>query len=286
MKNINKLFQDLKDLVGKGLIGSNDTILCIKSLYSHSCDLLRKYDKARLKSKVSGKEYFSYTFEGKLSRAINENIFYPGENLANAFFESIQTNNVNSLAADEITAACYNIAISFCAAIDLNKTGDQKTPGTYFEYFIGCLFSKELGVLPTKKLNILNLDMEATLPTDFIFDLGKDKPKFHVPVKTSTRERVIQVWAHQRVLDGVYGTGRFLGTLACLSETKIDKKTLEVVEICLPMQWRLYQMYISQLTRVYYLDKPNAYAELNTIFPKIHVADFGMFFHEKEDLIS
>jgi hypothetical protein len=59
---------------------------------------------------------------------------------------------------------------------------------------------------------------EATLRTDFVFDLGPNRAKFHLPVKVSTRERVIQVWAHQRVLDGVYDTGRFLGTPVILGQ--------------------------------------------------------------------
>src|SRR6058998_3677446 len=126
--------------------------------------------------------------------------------------------------------------------------------------------------------------MDATLPTDFIFDLGPNRPKFHVPVKTSTRERVIQVWAHQRVLDGVYGTGRFLGTPVILAETKTYRTKREVIEICLPDQWRIYQMHIAQLKRIYYLDVPVAYAHLNSVFPPINVRPFGQFFAEADAL--
>lgn len=169
----------------------------------------------------------------------------------------------------------------------MTKDGDQKTPGTFFEYLIGHLFSRHLGVNPTDKLPVFNLDMEeTTLPTDFVFNLGKDKPKFHLPVKTSTRERVIQVWAHQRVLDGVYGTGRFLGTPVILAETKTDKRKKEVIEICLPDQWRIYQMHIAQLKRIYYLDVPASYDKLNSVFPPLSVKSFGHFFFELDDLIS
>jgi hypothetical protein len=122
--------------------------------------------------------------------------------------------------------------------------------------------------------------MNTTLPTDFVFDLGQGQPKFHLPVKTSTRERVIQVWAHQRVLDGVYGSGRFLGTPVILAETKTDSVKRSVIEICLPDQWRIYQMHIAQLKRVYYLDVPTAYEALNNVFPPLNVAPFGRFFHE------
>jgi hypothetical protein len=117
-------------------------------------------------------------------------------------------------------------------------------------------------------------------------DLGPRKAKFHLPIKTSTRERVIQVWAHQRVLDGVYGTGRFLGTPVILAETKTDSKSKKVVEICLPDQWLIYQMHIAQLKRVYYLDVPVPYARLAGAFPRLYVRAFGDFFHEVDTLID
>jgi hypothetical protein len=186
--------------------------------------------------------------------------------------------------AYRITRLIYSVAISFCCYIDITKQGDQKTPGTFFEYLIGHLFARRLGLNPTTRLKVLNLDMDTTLPTDFIFNLGKDRAKFHLPIKTSTRERVIQVWAHQRVLDGVYGTGRFLGTPVILTETKTDKKRGEVIEICLPEQWRIYQMHIAQLKRVYYLDVPIVYDRLNAVFPPISVKPFGDFFLEADSL--
>jgi hypothetical protein len=195
-------------------------------------------------------------------------------------------NSLHEIAANDITAVVYRVAIDFCATIDLIKVGDQKTPGTYFEYLMGYLFFINFGVMPRNQVEVLNLDMKTKLPTDFIFDLGNNNPKFHVPVKTSTRERVVQVWAHQRVLDGVYGNGRFIGLLTCLAETKLDHKIKEVIEICLPDQWRLYQLFISQLKRVYYLDIPEKYLELNNFFPKIHVKQFGEFFHERGELIE
>ncbi len=126
--------------------------------------------------------------------------------------------------------------------------------------------------------------METTLPTDYIFNLGRERAKFHLPIKVSTRERIIQVWAHQRVLDGVYGTGRFLGTPVILTETKTDKKRREVIEICLPDQWRIYQMHIAQLKRIYYLDVPVTYERLNDVFPPLNVKPFGLFFEEADTL--
>ena len=129
-------------------------------------------------------------------------------------------------------------------------------------------------------------DVSIKIPTDLIFYLGRMKPKFHVPVKTSTMDRVVQVWAQQRVLDGAYGVGRFLCLLTCISETDFDKGKMRVNDICVPGQWLNYQLFIAQMKRAYYLDIPNRYNELNNGFPKIHVKKFGEFFHETENLLD
>ena len=92
------------------------------------------------------------------------------------------------------------------------------------------------------------------------------------------------LWAHQRLLDGVYGTERFMGTPVLMAETKTDKRKREVVEICLPEQWRVYQLYIAKLKRVYYLDLPCAYQRLNEEFPPLSVRPFADFFFEWSDL--
>lgn len=259
----------------------------VEELFVLSMDILSQTKEVGLSSLISGKEYFSFKLGGRLSRAINKNLFDVEDARVHAFLENIKTGQVDSFDASEITRICYKIAISFCASIDVIKSNDQKTPGTYFEYLMGQFFSSNLGVRPRKQVEVLNIEnLNTRLPTDYIFDLGVGRPKYHVPVKTSTRERVIQVWAHQKVLDGIYGTGRFLGLLTCLSESKVDQKKLEVTEICLPDQWRIYQLFISQLKRVYYLDLPNKYAEMNTWYPPIHVQPFGKFFKEQAKLLE
>jgi hypothetical protein len=185
-----------------------------------------------------------------------------------------------------MTPFIYTMAMAFCVATDVQKIGDRKTPGTYFEYLVGHLFARELGVNPKKEIEMLNLHTRASIPTDFVFDLGQDRTKLHLPVKTSTRERVIQVWAHQRIIGGVYGVGRFKGILVVLTETKLAGKTRQVVEICLPEQWRAYRMFIAKLERVYYLDVPRKYAGLADAYPNIQVKRFGEFYAEKDQLIA
>ena len=162
-----------------------------------------------------------------------------------------------------------------CERAPLISKSDRKTQGTIFEWLCAALIQAALRVIPRRSLPVLNLDLKGELPTDFVFDLGEEKHKFHLPVKTSTRERIIQVWAHQRVLDGVYGVGRFLAMPIILTETKLDTRKREVVEICLPWQWRLYQMHIANLWNVFYLDAPAQYLELDTKFPRIGFATLG-----------
>lgn len=191
----------------------------------------------------------------------------------------------NNITTEEISKTIYSIAISFCAAVDLLKEGDQKTPGTYFERLMAYFFAWRVGVEPKTQIQVSDIDDEQIkLKTDFIFDLGPHKRKFHMPVKISTRERGIMFWADQRLLDGVYGMERYMGTPILLTETKLDIRKREVVEICVPGRWRLYQLYVSKLKRIYYLDLPVAYAKLWQEFPSLAIRPFGEFFTEWETL--
>lgn len=258
-----------------GLIGE-----CVRAALKD----LKDKKKIDLHSLVPQKEYFAFSGKKKFSRAVNKSLFLNDPKEWDDFSAALAKNQLEKLSVERITKIIYSAAISFCCYVDIHKERDLKTPATFFEYLIGYLFALRLGVNPTTKLPVLNIDMKTTLPTDFVFDLGKDKPKFHLPIKISTRERVIQVWAHQRVLDGVYGTGRFLGTPVILTETKTDQKKKEVIEICLPDQWRIYQMHIAQLKRIYYLDVPATYDKLNLVFPRLNVKSFGHFFFELDSL--
>lgn len=238
--------------------------------------VLSECERQPLTSKVPGKNYFSFVGKSGLrSRPINSELFSTSVLTTSETFLDILSGNRHAYSSGDITKAVYTASIACCAAIDVISKSDRKTQGTLFEWLCAALVQAALDVVPTRSLDVLNLDLKGKLPTDFIFDLGIEKPKFHLPVKTSTRERIIQVWAHQRVLDGVYGTGRFLAMPFILTETKLDLKTLAVTEICLPWQWRLYQMHIANLWNVCYLDVPVEYLKLNGVFPPVNVVTVG-----------
>jgi hypothetical protein len=232
-----------------------------------------------LLSKVAGKEYFMFqNADGnKTSRPVNAALF--DDSLSAEQIRSLLKCDVSGLTEDQITAAVYSCAISYCCATDILKSSDQKTPGTFFEVIIGHMVARSLGVNPETSITVPTLDVKVTLPTDYVFDLGPDKNRVHLPIKTSTRERVVQVWAHQRVLDGMHGVARFKGVLVALAETN-KQQNVSVTEVCLPNQWTAYQMYIAQLFRVYYLDIPAKYVALKDRYPFIQVKPFGAFFSE------
>lgn len=266
-------------------IKSSNTRDLLTGCFAASLNFLKRSPKVQLVSLVPGKQYFAFSRQKKLTRAVNADLYAADLSEWESFTRNAFPGKIRRFDAERITRLVYTVAMSFCCSVDLLRVGDQKTPGTFFEYLIAHLFAHQLQTNPKTRIQVMNLDdVEMYLPTDFTFNLGRDRPKFHLPIKTSTRERVIQVWAHQRVLDGVFGTGRFLGTPVILAETKTNKASGEVIEICLPEQWRIYQMHIAQLKRIYYLDVPATYNRLNEVFPPVPVKQFGEFFFEAESL--
>jgi len=282
--NILKSYDKLKK-AGKCARCSTDITDILNIIYQDCLTVLNSTAREDLRSLVANKNYFAFNNGQKLSRAINNDLYDPNLSKWNSLLSAMRTNDLSQLNAQEITKILYTAAISFCAFVDLIKDGDQKTTGTFFEYFIAYFFSWRVGVEPQCSIQVLNFDGEDTvLNTDFIFNLGQNQRKFHMPIKTSTREHSIMLWAHQKLLDGVYGTERFMGTPVLLTETKTSKVKKEVVEICLPDQWRVYQLYIAKLKRIYYLDVPEAYKTLSTLFPPLVVKPFGEFFFEWSQL--
>jgi hypothetical protein len=245
--------------------------------------LASKCSVAPLKSKVTNKSYHTFTDGKRASRPVNSDLFDASIQpslLAKALA------NPKSLDEGTLKRALYTWAMSFCAANDVLFVSDQKKPGTFFEWFSGHIFARLYNATPQKFTEVTSLGMNTRIPTDYVFDLGASKARIHLPVKTSTRERAIQVWAHQRVLDGLHGQNRFRGILVCLAETNKQTEQNSVVEVCVPDQWRLYQGYIAQLYRIYYLDPPTLYLALSGGNPPIKVSYFSSFFSEYEKLVS
>ena len=181
----------------------------------------------------------------------------------------------------------YTVALAPCLAMELFDRNNKKGPATYFECMIGHLFAKSLGIQPTKQAELTTSGRPVRMTMDFLFETAGNTPNVHLPVKMSTRERVVQAWAHQRLLDSAYGEGRYKGIMVLFSETKLDSRSHEVVEICVPDQWLVYQSLLSRMDCIYYFDMPVRYKELTDDFPSvIQIKPFREFFTEITFLVN
>lgn len=249
-----------------------------------SLEFLRDHaERKTIVSLVPGKAYFGFYYGTRTSRAINQNMFLDDIGEVIDKIKLLLDHNIPN-DRNDLHRALYTAAISFPAAVDITKTGDKKSPGTFLEILVGHLVSTTFEVTPDRQISVPTLDLKMTIPTDFVFDLGPGKSRIHLPIKASTRERVVQVWAHQRVLDGMHGVNRFRGLLVVLAETNRQSNKNTVSEVCLPDQWTAYQMYIAQLHRVYYFDVPNKYRRLRETYPFLEVVPFADFFYEYDEI--
>lgn len=237
-------------------------------------------------SRVKDKTYWAY-HKGDtpklLSRPVNAGLWEPDAAKISAWWKKWRAGE--KMAVIDLAKVTYTVAAAYCVAIDLFDRGNKKGPASYFEYYIGHLYAVEIGVNPTLAGTFKIGDKKIKLTMDLLFYPEKGAT-IHVPVKLSTRERVVQAWAHHRILDALYGKGKFNGLLTIFAETKLDLQTKKVTEICVPDQWLAYQTYLSFLDRIYYFDVPQKYKELAEKFPIIKLKQFGQFFVEKEEVLQ
>lgn len=273
----------------KAKYSSEATASAIDTLVGISLKFLKeKCKKVKLDSKVPDKTYFSFQSKdglSQLSRPIN--VAHFNHDLDQVSKEWTAWRRGKELPFDDLRKMIYTVAISPCAAMEVFDKGNKKGPATYFECLIGHIFSEAFDVEPRKKASLPVRGKKVRLTMDLIFDLGDGKPSIHMPVKMSTRERIVQAWAHQRLLDAAFGTKKYKGIMVLFSETKLDSKTLEVVEICVPDQWLAYQALLSRMDRIYYFDIPAKYKSLTDGFPDlITIKNFGDFFAEKVSVMA
>jgi hypothetical protein len=213
----------------------------------------------------------------------------------NALIESADTQN-HRFQVDEERAikTVYSAVMGFAICYDLWKPKSRKTPGTFLEVLFGSLLAKlapearrkkfirlpqngELVELPETELVAENeveavsadneavVDMVGTVSTDIVFEFGQGNMTrgIVIPAKITTRERIVQPFAHQRILDSAFGKGRYISLLVCVSETQRDDKNTRVNEICVPGTIKLFQKHLANVDGIYYLDPPERYLMLS-----------------------
>jgi hypothetical protein len=239
-----------------------------------------------LRSCVPGKEYISYAKNDAtklLTRPVNKDLFIADSNYLDKNWSAWLAGTLDKA---DLARISYTVAVVPCLGMELFDRQNKKGPATYFECFVGHVFAREFGANPRKKVTLPVEGRNVRMTMDFIFDIPKTPKSMHLAVKMSTRERVVQAWAHQRLLDAAFGPDKFFGVMALFSETKLDLRKKEVVEICVPDQWVAYQKHLATIDRIYYFDTPSRYDALAASHPGLlHIKQFGEFFKEKGSIL-
>ena len=303
MDNIKKQFDLTKKLYDKGcspLAEVAETVqICLNKLQPLA---------TRAYGVCSSKPYSIFEVDGQKSRPIltsllntDRDVFRRNWNRLVASASGIS--HRFEISEAEANATLYTAIMSFAACYDIWKPKSRKTPGTFFEIVLGSLISQILPEgkrtkfiplpPPPKKIQaLLASDMQEICPqddavdseetdtdsagsvsTDIVFNLPGDIG-IVIPAKITTRERIVQPFAHQRILDSAMGEGRYISLLTCVSETQRDDKKESVNEICVPGTIALFQEHLAKLGGIYYLDPPRRYLQLSEA-GEIEVASVG-----------
>lgn len=241
----------------------------------------------QLKSLVPGKQYISFAArdnEAVISRPANTSLITMDEKIITEGFQNWRSDAAPD--RNHLERMAYTLALAPCLAFEVFDRQNKKAPATYFEVVIGHLFAKAFKANPVQKATLEVMGKKMRMTMDYLFPPQGHRAGIHLPVKMSTRERVVQAWAHQRLLDAAYGAGAYRGIMVLFSETKLSLKTHEVVEICVPDQWIIYQSLLAKMERIYYFDMPDRYGELTKKYPElIKIQRFGDFFAEIEGVL-
>ncbi len=279
-EQLSKQYKELKGLAAEALSGGAVARL-ISEMAMHAREMLQQVERVELNSRVAAKSYFSFRRNNQ-SRPVNQGLYVDDAGEFNRLLRAFRRGFRDSSDEDTVKSS-YTIAYSVFAAHDVYDVG-RKASATFFEILIGHMVARSIGVSPRKKVRIP--ESGADLPTDYVFDPGRNSRKIHLPIKTSTRERAVQAWVHQLVLDRIFGTGQYRGILVVAAETKRDSRTGEVIEICVPRQLQMFQSRVAEISRIYYLDPPQVYLALANDFPRLEVRSFGGVFEDLRQLLQ
>lgn len=125
----------------------------------------------------------------------------------------------------------------------------------------------------------------ASVSTDLVIGVRGRPGGLVVPLKITTRERIVQPFAHQRILDSAFGAGHYRSLIVCMSETQLDKRTTSVKQVCVPGTIKLFQKYLAPIAGLYYCDVPQRYAARD-MERVVNVRSVGYFFEDLRLLLA
>lgn len=159
----------------------------------------------QLRSIVPGKAYVAYARKREptgLSRPVNTALFETRWSTVSRQWKAWWQGKISRA---DLARMSYTVALAPCLALELFDRQNKKGPATYFECLVGHIFAKTIGTNPRKKASLPVHGQTVRMTMDFLFDMGANAKDVHLAVKMSTRERVVQAWAHQQLLEAAYG---------------------------------------------------------------------------------
>jgi|GEM_PF-991444 len=278
-EEIHKDFKKLQKASMASAVGTLNALalFCVKAL-----NLLGGVQEAR-QGAIGGKEYYVfYTKAGQsskvYSRPVLKKLFiYDAAAFVRLWGEMLKSVNPQKCVIEHeaIGKLIYTASQAFSCVYDLYKPSSRKTPGTFFEMLMSSLLAITTGMPIGKQIHIPGETYK--IPTDIVlYATEKQTSSLVIPTKITTRERIVQPWAHHRIVEDVFGKGRFKTILACVSELQRDGEK-GVNEICVPNQVGLFQTYLAELSGLYYADPPLSY--VNAGFAGLPVRSLGELFH-------
>ncbi len=241
----------------------------------------------------SRKDPVSYsvaTSDDGISRPFRPELFVAApdefEARAAAFLKSLGPNG--AIDPPEFDSIIYTAVTAFSLCVDIWKPKSRKTPGTFFEVLIASAARHHFpDYVLTKHVPIGDVAIDEvvdalvdtdevqedatefsanSVSTDLVISNPVTKRGAVVPLKITTRERIVQPFAHQRILSSAY-PDRYASFIACISEVQRDDKTQTVKQICVPGTVALFQKHLASINGLYYCDIPRRYAQAD--FSKI-----------------
>lgn len=250
----------------------------IEQIVEHCLVLLQRAELTPL-GRCDGKDYHVFGAETKLSRPVHLPLLIDDpQSFSTAWTAFCASGHRHERrydsAADSINRVFYTASTAFGVCYDLWKPGSRKTPGTFFEVLLGSALEAVLSDF-VRSAHVILPGQTESLSTDIVFSEPDSVGGLVIPAKITTRERIVQPFAHQQILDSVFGEGRFRSVLVCVSEMQRQRHT-GANAICVPGAIRLYQQHLAPLSGLYYIDPPDRYLQ-DDVVEHLNVSSLGAF---------
>lgn len=263
--DVKRKLDDITELFNESKKAYDNGESPLNAIIRTSINCLTILDERQIKEQgiVGHKKYSIYKNKNALSRPFIPELFIQSiheyaSKAAAALTKIDGDTHIIDYDAHEIDKIVYTTIMAFAICYDLFKPSSRKTPGTFFEIITGSILSSLLPQYARgKHINIPDHDEKISTDTTFKRD---NTATLVVPAKITTRERIVQPYAHQRILDSIFGETTHKSILVCVSETQREREH-KVNEICVPGTIALFQKHLAKLTAIYYLDPPLRYLE-------------------------